>query len=359
MARLKRVRPGLDPGIRRVRSGAGFRYVRPSGAPVTPRDRTRIEGLVIPPAWEDVWISAHATGHIQAIGTDAAGRRQYLYHPDWSIGRDEGKFARALALAAALPAARAKVTAALRADGIGRERVLAAAFRLLDDAAPRMGSTRALAGTRGLTTLRRGDATVEGSVITLTFPGKGGRRQRLSMDDADLAAAIGELRRGPDRRRLLAYRRARRRVSLTPGDVNRYIRDVTGDAFSAKTFRTLHGTIVAAQSLAAEGAALERAAPRGRRGRRGGDARSPRSSRRERKRAGERAREGAQVRVRQPHQEAAERRAVRACADALGNTVAVARGSYIDPRIFERFREGRVLDTSISPETAIRRLLDS
>lgn len=329
MSKLHRVLPGRDPGIRRVRSGAGFRYLRPTGAPVQARDRARIAALVIPPAWQDVWICTDANGHIQAVGTDEAGRRQYLYHPDWATKQDKGKFARSMALAAQLPTARAKVTSALHTEGIGRERVLAVAFRLLDRGAPRIGSTRALRGTRGLTTLRRGDASVDGTGVTLAFPGKGGKPQRLRIDDVDLASAVGELTRGAARRRLLAYRRGRRRVALTPVDVNDYIRHVTGDSFTAKDFRTLRGTIVAAQELAAGGPIVVEGARR-----RGRD-----------RRRLQRERDGA------------ERRAVRACAAALGNTEAVARGSYIDPRVFERFREGRALDLSVSPETAIRRLL--
>ncbi|GGA63993.1 DNA topoisomerase [Pseudoclavibacter endophyticus] len=320
MARLKRVNPDRDPGCTRVRRGSGFSYLRPSGARVSPRERARIEALVIPPAWRDVWICANPRGHIQAVGTDEMGRRQYLYHPAWAERRGRGKYARALRLAEALPAARAKVTAALSGDGIGRERVLAAAFRLLDRAAPRVGSTRALAG-RGVTTLLRGDATVEGDRVTLSFPGKGGKWQRLVIDDAALAEVIGELARGEPRRRLFAFRRGRRRVPLRPRDVNAYITETAGSEFSAKDFRTLRGTTVAARALADA--------------KRGFDGRRP--SRRK--------------------LAAAERDAVRAAAGALGNTPAVARDAYIDPRVFARFRRGRVVEDGVSDETALRRLL--
>ena len=152
--------PGTDASGR----AAGFRYVDESGSPASPADRERIHGLVIPPAWEDVWIAVDPHAHIQAVGVDDAGRRQYLYHPRWRERRDRRKFSRALELAAALPHARGRVTSALRRDDLDRERVLAASFRLLDEAAPRIGSARYLArhGSRGLTTLHRRDASVDG-----------------------------------------------------------------------------------------------------------------------------------------------------------------------------------------------------
>ncbi|WP_347104243.1 hypothetical protein [Microbacterium sp. 4R-513] len=151
MARLTRVRPGQDPGIRRVRAGSGFRYIAPDGTAASDDDRERIHELVIPPAWEDVWISADPLGHIQAVGTDDAGRRQYLYHPRWRERRDRGKYARALDLAQALPSARRRVTTALRSEGLSRQKVLAVSFRLLDEGAPRIGSARYLErhGSRG------------------------------------------------------------------------------------------------------------------------------------------------------------------------------------------------------------------
>lgn len=318
MPRLARVRPFDDPGYRRVRAGSGFRYVDAKGAAVRERDVERIRALVIPPAWEDVWICVRPDGHIQAVGTDDAGRRQYIYHPDWSTGRDRRKFARALLLAEALPRARARVTTSLRRSALDRERVLATAFRLLDQAAPRIGSERYLAahGSRGLTTLQRRDAAVEASVVTLSFPGKSGKRQLLEIDDADLAAVVELLAAGRPRSALLAWDRGRRRVPLTPAEVNAYVRSLTGEKFTAKDFRTLRGTILAAEALA-----------------RIGNVDTAKDAKR------------------------AERLAVQATAEALGNTPAVARGSYIDPRVFARFRDGHTLDLSISPESAILGLL--
>ena len=315
---MRRVRPYSDPGFRRVRAGTGFRYLDAKGRPAPARDRERIHDLVIPPAWEDVWICAHADGHIQAVGVDAAGRRQYLYHPHWSSGRDRGKYRRMLALAAALPAARARVTSALRRDGLNRERVLAVAFRLLDTAAPRVGSERYFArhGSRGLTTLQRRDASVEASVVSLCFPGKSGKRQLIELDDADLAAVVALLAEGRRSSALLAWQAGRKRRPLTPAEVNAYVRSLTGGRFTAKDFRTLRGTVTAAASLARIG---------------------PVDTKADRKQA--------------------ELLAVRATAELLGNTPAVARGSYIDPRVFRRYRDGQVLDLSISAESALRALL--
>lgn len=318
MARLVRVRPGEDPGFRRVRSGSGFRYVDARGTAASPADRERIHDLVIPPAWDDVWIAVDPMAHIQAVGVDDAGRRQYMYHPRWRERRDRRKFMRALELAAALPHARGRVTTALRREDLDRERVLAASFRLLDEAAPRIGSARYLAqhGSRGLTTLQRRDASVAASVITLSFPGKSGKRALIEIDDEDLAAVMVELGTGRPRSPLLSYRRGSRRVPLTPADVNSHVRSLTGGAFTAKDFRTLRGTIMAAEALARIGTV---------------------DTAKDRKRA--------------------EALAVRATADALGNTPAVARGSYIDPAVFTAYERGDLLALDVSPESAIQRLL--
>lgn len=318
MPRLIRVRPGEDAGYRRLRAGTGFRYVDAEGRAVPAAQRDRIRDLVIPPAWEDVWIAQEPLAHIQAVGTDEAGRRQYLYHPLWRVRRDKGKFARALALAEALPRARARATTGLRRGELDRERILSVAFRLLDGAAPRMGSSRYLErhGSRGLTTLQRRDASVDGSIVTLSFPGKSGKRAHVEVDDAELAAVVELLVGGRPRSPLLAYTRGRRRVALTPGDVNAHIRALTGGRFTAKDFRTLRGTILAAEALARTG--------------RADSARQAKT---------------------------AVAQAVKATAEALGNTPAVARGSYIDPRVFRLYERGRMLDLTVSPETAIRRLL--
>lgn len=318
MSRLIRVRPYEDPGFRRVRSGAGFRFVDHTGAAVPEREAERARSLVIPPAWREVWIAKQPNAHIQAVGTDEAGRRQYTYHADWSKGRDKGKFSRALQLAEALPRARARVTQSLRRSEADRERVLAVSFRLLDQVAPRVGNARYFVtnGSRGLTTLQRRDATVEGDLIRLSFPAKSGKRAELSLQDAEVAALMSELATGRSRAALLSYRRGRRRVPLTPGDVNAYVRALTGGPFSAKDFRTLRGTILAAEALAKAGVA---------------------PTKNERKKV--------------------ELAAVRAAAEALGNTPAVARSSYIDPRVFSLYRRGRTMELGGSKDAAIRRLI--
>ncbi|WP_448720346.1 DNA topoisomerase IB [Microbacterium natoriense] len=318
MASLVRVIPGEDLGFRRVRSGSGFRYVDADGTPVSAADRERIQDLVIPPRWTDVWIAADPLAHIQAVGTDDAGRRQYLYHPLWRAGRDRRKFSRALRLAEALPSARRRVTKALRGEGLTRERALALAFRLLDDAALRVGSERYLVrhGSRGLTTLQRRDVRVDGSSVSMNFPAKSGKTASIEVTDEVLADAVSDFAVGSPRASLLAYRKGRRRVRITPAEVNAYLKELTGASYSAKDFRTLHGTILAADALARIGSL---------------------DSRQDRRRA--------------------ERLAVQAAASALGNTTAVARGSYIDPRVFREYARGRTLDLTVAPETAIRRLL--
>lgn len=318
MPRLARVRPYEDPGFRRVRAGSGFRYLDAKGRTPPRRHSERIRKLVIPPAWEDVWISVRPDGHIQAVGVDGAGRRQYVYHPMWTAGRDRGKFARALALAEALPRARARVTTLLRHSSLDREHVLAVSFRLLDQAAPRIGAERYLVrhGSRGLTTLQRRHAAVDGSLVTLSFPGKSGKRQQLEIDDEDLASSMELLVIGRPRSPLLAWSRGRKRVPLTAADVNEFVRSLTGQKFTAKDFRTLRGTILAAEALARIGTV---------------------DTERDRKRA--------------------ESLAVRVTAEALGNTPSVARGSYIDPRVFSRYRDGRLLDLTVAPESAIRALI--
>lgn len=318
MARLVRVRPYEDPGFRRVRSGSGFRFVDHTGAAVPEREADRARGLVIPPAWREVWIAKEPNAHIQAVGTDEAGRRQYTYHADWAKRQDKGKYARALQLAEALPRARARVTQSLRRSDVDRERVLAVSFRLLDQVAPRVGNARYFAtnGSRGLTTLQRRDATVDGDLVRLSFPAKSGKRAELSLRDAEVAALMSELATGRSRAALLSYRRGRRRVPLTPGDVNAYVRALTGGPFSAKDFRTLRGTILAAEALAEAGVA---------------------TTKNERKKV--------------------ELAAVRAAAAALGNTPAVARSSYIDPRVFSLYRRGRTMELGGSKDAAIRRLI--
>lgn len=315
MARVHRIDPQAVPGIRRVRARGRFRYQHPDGTAVDADTRARITALVIPPAWTRVWISPDPASHIQAVGTDAAGRRQYLYHPGWRTQRDLAKFDRALELAAALPAARAAVTRALHGDD-DRRRTLAAAFRFLDRCALRIGSPSYLRryGSRGLLTLRWGDLTVRGDTIALAFTGKAGRQQRVEFEDDDLLDWICAQPAHPRRATLLRHRDGQRLRALNADAVNSFICEVTGGPFTAKDFRTLRGTTTAALALADPGGADLEAAER-------------------------------------------EVRAVDIVAAVLGNTRAVARASYIDPRVFRAARAGRTIDRDVSPETALRRLL--
>lgn len=319
VVRLIRGAPEIDPGFRRVNTAKPSDFLDTSGDAAPVSVRRRIEALRIPPGWLDVWVAADPRSHIQAVGTDAAGRRQYIYHPRWRQRRDHDKFVRALALAAALPHARARVTSVLRGAGEGRERALAVAFRLLDAAAPRVGSSKYLArhGSRGITTLRRRDASVTESTVTLEFPAKSGKHAHLEIVDAELAAVIALLRVGRPGSALLWYQRGTRQAAITAAELNDHIRVVTGGAFTAKDFRTLRGTTFAADALARIGVV---------------------DTTRERRQA--------------------ESLAIRATADALSNTPAVARASYIDPRVFQHYAKGELLDRSISPETAIRLLLE-
>lgn len=314
--RLTRVVPYETPGYTRRIAGRGMSYRDPSGALVPASERARLDALVIPPAWTRVWIAASPTAHIQAVGEDAAGRRQYLYHPQWRVEHDRVKFDRMTDLAAALPAARRRVTRELRDPQASRERVLAAAFRILDTVAIRVGGDEYVAssGARGVSTLLGRHVKVDEPRVRFSFPAKGGRRAVVVVDDVDLARAISELRRG-DAARLLAYPSARGRRPVRASEINDYVCDRTGGPFTAKDFRTLRGTIVAAQSLAAADASTTRSRSR------------------------------------------AVVAAVAAAAEALGNTPTVAKASYIDPRVVERFHAGVVIDTTISPESALLGLL--
>ncbi len=320
MTRLRHSDPA-GPGYRRLASRKGPRYVDEAGnAIVDERELERIRSLVIPPAWADVWICADANGHIQAVGTDQAGRRQYLYHESWRLHQDRIKFDRALQLAETLPAARGRVTRDLHADAFERDRILAAAFRIIDVGSLRIGSEDYLHanGSRGLTTLLCRHARIGGDEVTLTFPAKSGQKWTSTVKDADVAALLDEIveARGP-RSRLLAWRDTQWHT-IRPASLNEYIRATTGGEFTAKDFRTLHGTIVAATALAQLGSA-------------GSDAQR-------RKRITS---------------------AVAETADALGNTPAIARNSYIDPRVFDRYRAGQVIDVARgrAPEGALVELL--
>jgi DNA topoisomerase IB len=309
MPRLRRA-DCSKPGIRRVRRGRGFSYVWDlTGERVTdPETLERIKDLVLPPAWNDVWVCPHPNGHLQAVGTDVAQRKQYRYHDVWRTRRDAEKFDEMLEFARHLPGLREAVAGELEeGEGVGRERVLACAVRLLDRGFFRIGAEVGRSGdieTFGLTTMRKDHVSISGDEVVFEYDAKGGKRRVQSVVDPVVREIVATLRRrrgGGDE--LLAFRDGRTWVDVTARDVNQWVKDVTGRDFSAKDFRTWNATVLAAVALAVSAPTVSSATARKR----------------------------------------AEARTAREVADYLGNTPAVARSSYIDPRVFDRFRSGLVI----------------
>jgi DNA topoisomerase IB len=297
------------PGIRRRRAGRGFTYLDAGGTRVEDEETLgRIRELAIPPAWEDVWICSDPYGHIQATGHDAAGRKQYLYHERWQQRAAQRKFAEMREFAAELPRLRRAVDRDLRRDGMPRERAVACAIRLIDLGMFRVGGEQYAEenGSFGVATIRRDHVSREGEELVFDFPAKSGQRRVIGLRDRAVREAIEQMRRrrsGPED--LLVYRRSGGWRDVRSEDVNEYIQEKIGERFSAKDFRTWQGTVLAAAELASES--------------------PPRS------------RSGA---------EGAIRRAVNAVSEALGNTPSVCRSSYIDPRVFDRFRQGQTIDVT-------------
>jgi DNA topoisomerase IB len=290
--------------VRRKR-GKGFEYfLGATGAKVTDAEMlTRIRELVIPPAWTDVWISPQANGHIQALGIDAAGRKQYLYHPKWRESKDQEKFVRMMDFARSLPEVRRTCTKHLADEGMTRRKALACAVRLLDRGFFRVGS-EAYADqneTYGLATIQKRHVVVEGDTIIFDYQAKGNKRRMQSVVDPQVAAAVNTLKRrrggGPE---LLAYKQGARWFDIRSVDINAYIKEVTGGDFSAKDFRTWNATVLAAVAVAVAG---ENATS-----------------------------ETARKRV--------VSHAIKEAAYYLGNTPAVCRKSYVDPRVFDRYKSG-------------------
>jgi DNA topoisomerase IB len=298
-----------QPGWRRLRQGRGFRYVDEQGEPLGAADVERVRALVIPPAWTDVWICPYPRGHLQAVGTDEAGRRQYLYHPAWREQRDLEKFERVAELAVKLPGLRRKLRRQPRApagdEEVERTRVLAAAVRMIDLGCFRPGSEESAEefGSHGVTTLERRHMRREGGGLAFCFVGKGGIENEVVVEDDDVVSLLARTgaRRGPEAR-LLVSKVGRRWRPVTPEEVNEHLRALTGLDVSAKDFRTWHATVTAAATLATGESASSEAA---------------------RKR-----------RIRE---------AVVAASDLLGNTPTVARNSYVDPRVIDLYESGTVL----------------
>ena len=241
------------PGITRRRAGRGFTYRNPDGSKVTnAADLRRIKAFAIPPAWTDVWICPSPNGHIQATGRDDRNRKQYRYHPKWREVRDAAKYDRMLAFAAALPAIRERVDADLRRHGLPRERVLATVVRLLETTLIRIGNEEYVKENHsfGLTTMRSRHVDVEGSEIIFTFKGKSGIRHEVEVTDRRLARVISQMEELPGQELFQYVDDDGERHTISSEDVNDYLREITGEPFTAKDFRTWAGTLIAAEALA-------------------------------------------------------------------------------------------------------------
>ncbi len=302
------------PGIRRVRHGSTFRYFAPSGRRVTNRDDlARIRALVIPPAWENVWISPDLHGHLQATGRDARGRKQYRYHPRWRAVRDETKYHRLIGFARALPAIRRRTTADLRRRGLEREKVLAVVVRLLEKTLIRVGNDEYARHNRsfGLTTLRDGHVDVRGGRVRFTFRGKSGIEHEIALDDRRLARIVQACRDIPGYDLFQYYDENGARQSIGSADVNAYLKAITGEDYTSKDFRTWAGTVYAAALLRRCDAS-------------GSEAEAKKNI----------------------------VRAVESVAQRLGNTKAVSRKCYIHPAIFDSYLDGSLQKTAAQKEEA-------
>ncbi|WP_309647341.1 DNA topoisomerase IB [Nocardioides sp.] len=305
MPRLRRTSPD-QPGWTRRRAGRGFVYLDGDGARLPDEHAQRVRDLVIPPAWQDVWITPHDNGHLQAVGTDEAGRRQYLYHPAWRERRDAEKFDRMLEFGKALVKARELVLTDLGREGMPMQRACAVAVRLLDLGYFRIGNDvyADTHGSFGLTTLERRHVKRHQDVLVFSFVGKSGVDHRIEIDDATVIEAVDIMRRrrGKDLR-LLAYQDQRSWRSVLPDLVNDYVRESTGLEATAKDFRTWHATVLAAAALA--------------------ETEEPGETQASRKRA--------------------VSGAMKEVSEFLGNTPTLARSSYVDPRVVEAYEEGRTI----------------
>jgi DNA topoisomerase IB len=311
-----------DPGITRIRRGRGFQYRGADGGPIAGRaDLARLRALAVPPAWTEVWICTDADGHIQAVGTDAAGRRQYLYHDRWREARDRAKFDRVLRLARRLPAVREEVARRLgEGGGLRPDRVLAGALRMLELGAFRVGGDQyapdddddgEAEGSFGLATLRLEHVRRARGEVRVSYPAKGGVQREIALRDPQLHRLVGSLlrRRGAaPEQDLLVYRNGRGWHDVRAEDVNGYLKQLAGDEFTAKDLRTWNATVLAAVSLASADPDRARTA-------------------RGRKRV-----------LTASYREVAEH---------LGNTPTVARQSYVDPRVASAFERGRTVERAV------------
>ncbi|MGY1709706.1 DNA topoisomerase IB [Geodermatophilus sp. SYSU D00758] len=299
------------PGWRRRKAGRGFAYYDETGALIKDDRLDRLRALAIPPAWRDVWICPWPNGHIQATGLDAAGRRQYRYHDAWRAKRDAEKHERVLEIAHQLPDVRDSIAAALRTRGLNRDRVLACALRLLDLGTFRIGSEEYAEenGTYGLATLRREHVTVRGEKTFFRYTAKGGIEREVEIVDRPTATVVRHLLERPDDtgEELLAYETPDGWRDVTSDEINAYLKEVSGAEITAKDFRTWNATVLMAARLAE--------AP-------------PQRSRTARKRT-----------VAAAYREVAEQ---------LGNTPAVCKASYVDPRVVDRYENGETVADALT-----------
>jgi DNA topoisomerase-1 len=300
------------PGLERRRHGRGFVYLDTDGRRVEDAEvLRRIHELVIPPAWRDVWICPCPGGHIQATGIDDRGRKQYLYHPRWRARRDQQKFDEMVAFAHALPELRGHVERDMELADLSREHVLACAVRLLDRGFFRVGGEDYAVTNKsfGLATMLKRHVSLREDVLLFDYPAKSGKRRVQAVVDPLVADVIARLKArrggGPE---LLAYKNGRRWIDVRSEDINEYLKAATGQDISAKDFRTWGATVLAAVALAVSG----------------------------------------EVAATKTGRKRAISRAVREVAHYLGNTPAVARASYIDPRVFDRYRDGQTIGGALS-----------
>ncbi|ADB30010.1 DNA topoisomerase, type I, putative [Kribbella flavida DSM 17836] len=307
--RLRRSTPD-KPGLTRRRRGKGFTYLDTERKRITDPDVIeRIRTLAIPPAWKDVWICPYPNGHIQAIGTDEAGRRQYLYHDDWRTSQDADKHDRVRRLARKLPAFREAVDQDLCRQGFGRDKVLAVALRMLDYGVFRTGNTQYAEeyGSRGASTLLRDDVKVSKGRLVFDFVAKGGIRRTLELEDDRLVAAVRSLKRARhDSPRLLVYRDDAGYHEIDATMVNERFHELVGDDYTVKDLRTWTATVHAAVDLA--------------------QADPPRTKK------------ALNEAVKEMLAEVSEH---------LGNTPTVARASYVDPRVVEQYERGRTIASTV------------
>src|SRR2546423_1625725 len=241
-----------SPGIRRKRAGKNFSYIGLDGKPIHDQDELhRIRSLGIPPAWTDVWICPQPNGHIQATGRDAKGRKQYRYHPRWRAVRDETKYSRLIAFGEALPTIRARVEHDLGLPGLPREKVLATVVRLLETTLIRVGNEEYARQNRsyGLTTLRNRHVDVRGTELRFHFRGKSGKEHEVALHDRRLARVMRRLQELPGQELFQYVDEDGTRASIDSDDVNAYLREIAGEDFSAKDFRTWAGTVLCAVAL--------------------------------------------------------------------------------------------------------------